>query len=248
VTTTPPKSEQEAEPAPRSVSCTILAYNEERTLREAAMDCQRGLAAFGDRRFEIILVDDGSTDRTAEIGRELEREIPELRMIRHARNLGPGSAILTGIRNSQNDVICFHAADQQLDFAEVASFIPLLDDADIVIGSRSGRLDYTAMRKLTSWVYIRLAQTLFGLDGYDDFNFLYLYRRELFDDMPIETGGVFMCTEIFVRAVDRGARVARVEAQCLPRREGKSTVYRPAVIADTIKEMARFWWMRARGR
>jgi glycosyltransferase involved in cell wall biosynthesis len=233
--------------APRSVSCTILAYNEERTLREAALDCQRALAGFGDRPFEIILVDDGSTDRTAEIGRELEDEIPELRMIRHARNLGPGSAILTGIRNSRNDVICFHAADQQLDFAEVASFIPLLDDADIVIGSRSGRLDYTAMRKLVSWVYIQLARRIFGLGDYDDFNFLYLYRRELFDDMPIETGGVFMCTEIFVRAVDRGARVARVDARCLPRKEGTSTVYRPAVIADTAREMARFWWMRRRG-
>jgi glycosyltransferase involved in cell wall biosynthesis len=234
--------------APRSVSCTILAYNEEKTLREAAVDCHRALSAFGDREFEIILVDDGSTDRTAEIGRELEDEIDELRMIRHARNLGPGSAILTGIRNSRNDVICFHAADQQLNFAEVASFIPLLDDADIVIGSRSGRLDYTAMRKLSSWVYIKLAQRLFDLGGYDDFNFLYLYRREIFDDMPIETGGVFMCTEIFVRALDRGARVARVDAECLPRREGKSTVYRTAVIADTIKEMARFWWMRRRRR
>lgn len=233
----------------RSVSCTILAYNEERTLREAAEDVRNALADFGDRDFEIILVDDGSTDRTPEIGRQLEREIPELRMIRHGRNLGPGSAILTGIRNSNNDVICFHAADQQLDFAEVASFIPLLDDADIVIGSRSGRPDYTAMRKLSSWVYIKLAQGLFDLGGYDDFNFLYLYRRELLEEMPIDTDGVFMCTEIFVRARAAGARVAAVEAQCLPRREGKSTVYRPQVIAKTIAEMGRFWWdWRKNGR
>lgn len=235
-------------PEPRSVSCTILAYNEERTLREAATDCHRALAAFGDRDFEIILVDDGSTDQTAAIGRELEAEIPELRMIRHARNLGPGSAILTGIRNSRNDVICFHAADQQLDFAEVASFIPLLDDADIVIGSRSGRDDYTATRMLASQVYIKLAQTLFGLGDYDDFNFLYLYRRELLAGMPIETDGVFMCTEIFVRAVDAGARVAAVEATCSPRREGTTTVFRPAVIAKTFAEMARFWWLRRTGR
>jgi glycosyltransferase involved in cell wall biosynthesis len=228
----------------RSVSCTILAYNEEETLREAAHDVGRGLAAFGDRDFEILLVDDGSTDRTAAIGRELEAEIPELRLIRHARNLGPGSAILTGIRNSRNDVICFHAADQQLDFAEVASFIPLLDDADIVIGSRSGRDDYTAARKVVSWVYIQLARELFGLGDYDDFNFLYLYRREIFDGMEIESDGVFLCTEIFVRAVAAGARVASVEATCLPRRAGKSTVYRPRVIAKTMAEMARFWWRR----
>ena len=231
----------------RSVSCTILAYNEEQTLEQAVADVDRGLASFGDRAYEILLVDDGSTDRTAEIGRALEARYPALRLIRHARNLGPGSAILTGIRNSKYDVICFHAADQQLDFAEVASFIPLLDDHDIVIGSRSDRPDYTRLRLLSSWVYIKLAQNLFGLGEYDDFNFLYLYRRELFDDMPIGSDGVFLCTEIFVRAIERGARVARVEAACLPRQAGVSGVYKTNVIAKTMFEMGRFWWRRRGG-
>jgi len=229
------------------VSCTVFAFNEESTLEEAVEDVRRELSAFGDRPLEILLVDDGSTDRTPEIGAELEARYPEVRLIRHGRNLGPGSAILTGIRNSKHDVICFHAADQQLDFAEVASFIPLLDDSDIVIASRRGRPGYTRMRLLTSAVYIRLAQWLYGLRDYDDFNFLYLYRREIFDGMEIESDGVFMCTEIFVRALERGARVARVEAECLPRRSGVSTVYRPQVIAKTIYEMTRFWWHQ-RGR
>jgi glycosyltransferase involved in cell wall biosynthesis len=233
---------------PLSVSCTILAYNEEDTLAEAAADVHAGLSAFGDRAFEILLVDDGSTDRTPEIAADLEARYPELRVIRHGRNLGPGSAILTGIRNSRMDVVCFHAADQQLDFGQVASFIPLLDHHDIVIGSRSGRPGYTRMRLLSSDVYIRLAHALFALDDYDDFNFLYLYRRDLFDRMPIESDGVFMCTEIFVRALGRGARVARVEAACLPRKSGVSTVYRPQVIAKTIYEMGRFWWRRRAGQ
>jgi glycosyltransferase involved in cell wall biosynthesis len=223
-----------------SVSCTIMAYNEEETLAEAAADVHAALSAFGDRPFEIILVDDGSRDRTPEIARELEAQYPELRVIRHPKNLGPGSAILTGIRNSRMDVICFHAADQQLDFAQVASFIPLLDDHDIVIGSRSGRPGYTKARLLTSDVYIKLAHGLFGLTDYDDFNFLYLYRRDLFADMPIHSDGVFMCTEIFVRALQKGARVAKVEAVCLPRKAGLSTVYKPKVIWKTFYEMMRF--------
>jgi glycosyltransferase involved in cell wall biosynthesis len=234
-------------PMSRSVSCTIMAYNEEQTLAEAVEDVDRALRGFGDRSYEILLVDDGSTDRTPEIAAELERSYPALRVIRHGKNLGPGSAILTGIRNSRMDVICFHAADQQLDFGQVASFIPLLDDHDIVIGSRSGRPGYTRMRLLSSEVYIRLAHALFDLDDYDDFNFLYLYRRELFDGMPIESDGVFMCTEIFVRALRRGARVARVEAACLPRKVGVSTVYKPQVIGKTIVEMGRFWWRSRAG-
>ena len=134
----------------RSVSCTVFAFNEEPTLEEAVEDVRRALAAFGDRDFEILVVDDGSTDRTPEIAASLEQRYPEVRLIRHGRNLVPGSAILTGLRNSRNAVICFHAADQQLDFAEVAGFIPLLDDCDIVIASRKARPGYTKMRMLTS--------------------------------------------------------------------------------------------------
>ncbi len=223
-----------------------MAYNEEETLEEAVGDVHRALAAFGDRAFEILIVDDGSTDRTAEIGRALERRYPQARLIRHGRNLGPGSAILTGIRNSVNDVICFHAADQQLDFAQVAGFIPLLDEYDLVIGSRSGRPGYTSMRLLASHTYIALAHTLFGLREYDDFNFLYLYRREIFDRMPIESDGVFMCTEVLVRALDEGARVVKVEAECKPRQVGVSTCFKAPVIEKTFGEMIQFWWKRRR--
>jgi glycosyltransferase involved in cell wall biosynthesis len=226
----------------RSVSCTILCYNEQETLERAVEDVRAGLAAFGDREFEILVVDDGSTDRSVEIALDLERRIPEVSLIRHPRNMGPGSAILTGIRNSRNDVVCFHAADQQLRFSEVASFIPLLDDHDIVIGSRSGRPGYTRMRMLSSVVYIKLVHALFGLTDYDDYNFLYLYRRELLDGMPIGSDGVFMCTEIFVRALERGARAVHVEAECLPRESGVSAVYKTSVILKTIRDMGRFYW------
>jgi glycosyltransferase involved in cell wall biosynthesis len=232
----------------RSVSCTILAYNEEATLVEAVEDVHRALKAFGDREFEILIVDDGSKDRTPELARELEATFPEVRLIRHPHNLGPGSAILTGIRNSRLDVICFHAADQQLNFAQVAGFIPLLDAYDLVIGSRSGRPGYTQMRMLASHTYIHLAHMLFGLRDYDDFNFLYLYRRELFDGMPIESDGVFMCTEVLVRALDRGARVVKVEAECLPRKVGVSSCFKAPVIEKTFGEMFRFWWRRRTGQ
>lgn len=228
----------------RSVSCTVMAYNEEQTLEEAVRDVHAALTAFGDRDFEILVVDDGSTDRTVEIGRALETKLTNTRLIRHAKNMGPGSAILTGIRNSKHDVICFHAADQQLDFKQVASFIPLLDDHDLVIGSRSGRPGYTQMRMLASRTYITLAHALFGLREYDDFNFLYLYRREIFDGMPIESDGVFMCTEVLVRAIDRGARVAKVTAECLPRKVGVSSCFKAPVIEKTFGEMLRFWWKR----
>ena len=224
----------------RSVSCTILAFNEEETLEQAVLDVRAALLELG-RPFEILVVDDGSTDRTAEIGRALEERLSEVRVLRHGRNLGPGSAILTGIRNARADVICFHPADQQVDFREVARMVPLLDDADLVVVRRSHRPGYTQARMLTSRVYIALARALFGLEGYEDFNFIYLFRREIFDGMAIESDGVFLCTEILVRAVRDGRRVAHAEAECLPRTAGTSKVYRPRVIAKTLREMLGFW-------
>jgi len=232
----------------RSVSCTILAFNEEETLDEAVTEVHGALTDLG-RPFEILVVDDGSTDRTADVGRQLEARWPEVRLIRHGKNLGPGSAILTGIRNASKDVICFHPADGQVDFREVASFIPLLDDdADLLIGSRSGRPGYTLFRRFASQTYITLTHTLFGLREYDDFNFIYLYRREIFDGMPIDSDGIFMCTEILVRAVDRGYRVQRISAECKPRKVGLTKAFRRPVIQKTFRDMFGFWWKRRSGK
>ena len=95
------------------LSVIMPAYNEQATLEQATMDVRAALRELG-REFEILIVDDGSSDRTAEIAADLERRCREVRSIRHPRNLGSGHAILTGVRNSRNDVICFHAADNQL--------------------------------------------------------------------------------------------------------------------------------------
>ena len=231
----------------RSTSCTILAYNEEKTLEEATRQVHEALAARGGY-FEIIIADDGSTDATAEIGLELEEKLRGVRLLRHGRNLGPGSGILTGIRNARCDNICFHPADQQVDFAEVAAALPLLEDNDVVVFSRSGRPGYTPLRRLASGVYIGLAHALFGLREFDDFNFVHMCRRELVQDMPLLSDGVFMCTEILVRAVDRGARVARAEAECKPRKVGATAVFKSRVIRKTFEEMFGFWRARRNGR
>ena len=224
----------------RSTSCTILAYNEEATIERAILDVHEALRGLG-RDFEILVVDDGSSDRTAELALALEAQLAEVRVLRHGRNLGPGSAILTGIRNARCDNVVFHPADQQVDFREVAGLLPLLDEHDIVVVSRSHRPGYTPMRMLSSHVYIGLARVLFGLRGFEDFNFIYLFRRELVGAMEIDSDGVFLCTEILVRAVRQGARVAHARAECLPRVAGSSAVYRPRVIAKTLREMLGFW-------
>jgi len=226
----------------QSVSCTIMAYNEEATLEEATDDVVRALRALdGARALEVLIVDDGSRDRTPEIAAAMARRYPEVRVVTHPRNRGPGSALLTGFAESRHDVVCFHAADQQLPFDEVAALIPLLEEHDLVIGSRTARPGYTRARQLASAGYIALVHALFGLREYDDFNFLYLYRRQLLQGLRIETTGVFMPTEIMIKAVAGGARVARATVTCLPRRAGVATCGRPSVIAHTLQQLLTFW-------
>lgn len=221
-----------------------MAYNEEATLEEATQDVVKALSAFGDRKFEIIIVDDGSTDGTPEIARRMAEHYPQVRVIHHPQNRGPGSALVTGFDASKNEIICFHPADQQIPFTDVAALIPLLDEYDIVVGHRSGRPGYTLMRLLSSYTYIGLVHLLFGLRQFQDFNFIYLYRKEILDRIQIETSGVFMPTEILIKAADMGARLTSATATCLPRKAGVASCGRPSVIAATFGQMMQFWASR----
>ena len=226
----------------KSISCTILAYNEEATVEAATVEVITTLQGqYPDRAREVIIVDDGSTDTTPDISSRMADRFPEVRVVTHAENRGPGSALVTGFTESQNEVVCFHAADQQLPFDEVAALIPLLDDHDLVIGDRTDRPGYTRLRRLSSWTYITLAHNLYGLHRFKDFNFLYLYRKDLLDRITIETSGVFMPTEVLVKALDLDARVATATVTCLPRKAGVATCGRPSVIVWTFVEMMRFW-------
>ena len=226
----------------KSISCTILAYNEEVTLEAATEEVVETLQRrYPDREAEVLIVDDGSTDATPDIARRMAERYDHVRVITHPENLGPGSALITGFAESRNDVVCFHAADQQLPFDEVAALIPLLDDHDLVIGDRTDRPGYTWLRRLSSWTYITLVHNLYDLGRFKDFNFLYLYRKELLDRITIETSGVFMPTEVLVKCIDLEARVATATVTCLPRRAGVATCGRPSVVAWTFVEMIRFW-------
>ncbi len=224
----------------KSVSCSVIAYNEEATIAQAIEEVHQGLKNIGFEEIEIIVVDDASTDRTNEIATGIAQSNPTVRIIRHEKNKGPGSGMKTGILNSKGDVVCFHAADQQLDFDEVASYIAKLNDYDLLIGERTDRPGYTLARKFVSRVSITLVKVLFGLK-YKDYNFLYLYRKSVFDGMKISSAGIFVVTEILIRAIDRGAKVGEIRVGCKPRLFGQASCGKPSIILKTFFELMKFW-------
>ncbi len=232
------------------VTCMIMAFNEEASLEAAFAEVHAGLAGTG-RRFEILIVDDGSKDATGRIADALAarhaRPGADVRAIHHGENRGPGSAIVTGVAEAREPLYCFHPADNQVEFADVVRALDLLDERfDLLVGQRSDRHDYSLARRVASYGYIGLARALFGLSGFRDFNFIYLWRTDVVKPLlPLETRGVFLCTEILVRARDGGARIGVAPAAYRPRTAGVSTVGRPRVVLDTFGQMMRFWARRA---
>lgn len=224
------------------VTCMIMAYNEEANLEQAVTEVREQLLRSG-RPFEVLVVDDGSKDRTAAIGDTLAARWPEVRVIRHGQNRGPGSAIVTGVAEAKMPLYCFHPADNQVVFADICKALDLLDkDYDLLVGQRSDRRDYSGLRLLSSYTSIFLNRVLFGLPDFRDFNFVYLWRTDLVKPMlPLHSSGVFLCTEILIRARDAGARIGMAYAEYRPRVAGESTVGRPMVMVKTLGQVLGFF-------
>jgi len=232
------------------VTIVIPAYNEEASLPPTVSAVAAKLRELG-KRYELLIVDDGSTDGTATVARELAAQDPGVRLVSHERNRGPGSGVVTGIAEAAGEAVMFIPADLAMDLADLHKYFEAADaGADVVVGLRSDRRDYSAFRKLVSVVNIALVRLLFGM-RLRQFNYIHLYKRRIFAEMEIESRGVFMAAEVLIKARDQGCRLVEVEVGYVPRQTGQASCGRPGVIAKAVWELVRFWvrwvWRRLRG-
>lgn len=233
-----------AGPAPR-LSVVIPCYDEEATLR-ATLDTLVAVLHRAPFTWEVVVVDDGSEDRSAEVTEHYARFEPHVRLLRHSHNQGSGQAIWTGIEGSGGEYVIYVPADGQFDHEEIPRFVAAADaGADIVIGHRLSRDDYTTYRLLSSFVFLWLCNTLFE-HQFQDVNWVHLWRRSVFVRVRPKSRGVFFLEEILVRARDGGARIAEVPSVYRPRQGGQAKGGRPTVILKTIWEMGQLWRERRR--
>lgn len=221
------------------VSVLMPAYNEEENLVWVLPLLLNHLARL-ERPFEIVVVDDGSRDRTAEVVRELANRHPEVRLVQHERNRGPGSGILTGLRAARGEYAIFVPADLAIEPEDLVRMIESGPGWDVVVGVRSDRRDYTMGRKLVSHVNVFLIRLLFRL-RLRQFNYLHLYRRAIFDRIWPETNGVFLTAEVLVKARDAGMSIREFDARYVPRRCGQASCGSTRVILRTVRDLFRFW-------
>lgn len=222
-----------------SLSLFFPAWNEEDYVERALSRAFDVLPRLTDD-FEVIVVDDASTDRTPEILAALCRKYPQLRVVTHARNLKLGGAIRSGFQASTKDVVVYSDIDLPFDLAEIGRALHLMDylEADMLCGFRLDRTCEGPRRILYSFVYNLLIRSLFDVTTKDiNFSFKVVYRRVL-ERLSLDSQSSFVDAELVVKAIRMGFRVFQMGVDYFPRTRGVSTLATPSVIIKMLGDLA----------
>ncbi len=215
----------------------------ERALTAGRRACKQLVRSGDIGDYELIVVDDASTDRTAAIADRLADEDERVRVVHHARNRKLGGAIKTGFATASGDVILYTDADLPFDMAELPRAVRLLReyDADIVSAYRFDRTGEGYLRSIYTFVYNLLIRTLFDVKA-RDINFAFkLCRARVFDHVELRSEGSFIDAELVIRATRLGYEMLQFGVDYFPRTRGVSTLSSPSVITTILREM---WQLR----
>jgi glycosyltransferase involved in cell wall biosynthesis len=222
-----------------SVSFILPAWNEEENIVQA-LESTAAAARRHCSDFEIVVVDDGSTDGTVHLVEALQLTYPTLRLIRHETNRGYGEALHTGFSACQLEYVFFTDADNQFDMDELPLLLAGTAHSDIVAGYRRVRRD-PKMRLLNAWLWNRLVRLLFYVPVRDIDCAFKLFKRSAIANIEIESRGAMINTEIMVKLARAGWRIVEVGVTHRPRQGGEPQGARLRVIARAFAEVARMY-------
>jgi glycosyltransferase involved in cell wall biosynthesis len=219
------------------------AYNEEENIETTVA---RALAEIGPLvpSIEVLAIDDGSTDRTPELADALAAADPRVR-VHHQPNRGYGGAIKAGFAEARGELICFSDGDLQFDLREMSRLLDRLADerkpVDAVIGYRIKRRD-PFHRIFIAKTYNAIVSVAFGLRVRDIDCAMKLFRREVFDGLPLTTDSPFLSAELLIKLRARGERMAQVGVNHYPRAAGTNTGASFRKILRTFRDIGRLRW------
>jgi glycosyltransferase involved in cell wall biosynthesis len=223
-----------------SLSVVMPAYNEERLIEETIRRSVTSLERILDD-YEILLIDDCSTDRTPALADALERELPRVRAIHNPRNLRQGGCLHLGFDLARCDLVMHNAMDYPFDFDDLPPLLEQFPAADVVVVTRRSYPGVSAGRKFISWGNRSLIRVLFGLK-IKDYNFVQIYKRAvLVQQECFSVATAFTTVERIIRAHQAGRRVVAMEADYHRRPAGVSSSGNLRVIRDSLLDMTRLW-------
>ena len=223
----------------KSISIFFPAYNEETNIKYTVLGAKKVTEKlFSD--FEIIIINDGSTDRTGKIADKLAQKHQEVKVVHHKPNRGYGGALISGFKQAKKELVFFSDADLQFDLKEIKNLLFYIDRYDIVIGYRNPRKD-PPLRILNAFGWKLLNRILFDLKIKDIDCAFKLFRQKVIRSIKIESKGAMVSAELLIKLRDKGYKFKEVPVKHLPRISGKPTGAKLKVIIKAFKELWSFY-------
>ncbi len=228
----------------KEISVFFPVYNLEAQVEKTVSNAFRVVPKLA-QKYEIIVVNDGSTDKTSQKLKKISLKYPSLKVINHSKNRGYGAALKSGFYNSKYSLIAFTDADGQFDISELSSFIDVYNKtkADLVIGYYKDR-KVSMFKKITSKIWEFAVFVLFDLKVKDiDCGFKLISKRVI-DSIPKLNSerGAFISSELLINAKRKGFKFEEIGVSHFKRKEGKGTGRDMKVILNSFKDLIKFWW------
>jgi len=223
------------------LSLVLPAHNEAPVIEQAISEAATALSSLG-ITWEVVVVDDGSTDDTADRARAAAAGRDEIRVVSLGRNEGYASALRRGFREARYELVAFTDADCQFDLRDLGSLLELTRDHDVACGYRADRQD-PWLRKVYSAGFNVLARALLGTRVRDCDCALKVFRREWINSANLECQGFFFNAEVLSEATRAGLTVGEAPVTHRPRAAGQSKVS-IGLIPPVFATLMRFWWSR----
>lgn len=225
------------------LSVFLPTYNEEGNIKDVVSDVKKVLAEVAGK-WEILIVNDGSTDETERIAAKLSTEDPRIKLINHEKNEGYGASLKTGFYNSKYKWVSFIDSDGQFDFSEISNFIQKQKEtnADLVIGYYQKRR-VSLSKIITSKVWECVVFIMFGLKVKDiDCGFKLVSRKVLESIPKLESArGAFISSELLIKSQKEGFKIVQIPVTHYPRIKGKGTGRNLNVVLRSFIDLFKLW-------
>lgn len=223
-----------------SLSVFFPAYNEEANIENTVNKAKSVLEKVANS-WEIIIIDDGSSDKTPEIADSLAK-VSNIKVVHNKPNRGYGGALKVGFENAKSDWVAFTDSDGQFDFSEITKFLGYTGSFDLILGYRIKRAD-SFLRKVFTFGWNFLARVLMGLDVRDYSCGFKLIKKEVYEKVqPLIGEEKVTQIEMLIKAKRLGFKFAEVGVNHYPRKGGKPTGAKMSVALKSILDLFKLWW------
>jgi glycosyltransferase involved in cell wall biosynthesis len=224
----------------QSWTIIIFAYNEVTAIRKVVTDVINIMEEITPNSYEVVIVNDGSTDGTSLIIEEIQKKHTEIIVVTHPENLGIGKALLSGYSHAKNENICAIPADGQFDVREIVPFA-VISPKTIISFYRTVKTRYTLFRKFLSFGNRFINSYLLGIK-IKDVNWVKIYKKEFFDEITPVLSSSLVESEICAKMIRNHYKIIEVPSKYNPRNGGKSKGASARTVFTALAEITKLYF------